>query len=388
MKKTIQVGSSDFKEIITENYYYVDKSLLIKEFIETGAKAILTPRPRRFGKTLNMSMLKYFFDIEKKDETKDLFRGLKIEKEEEIMKKRGRYPVIFLTFKNERYNTFEEFQEGLKTVMMRLYREKIYLLDGERLLEDDKVKFKKVLSGNATHVEYYKALSDLMYYMNVYYDEKVMIFIDEYDGPIQEAYFRGYYDELINVMKVVLTAALKDNDYLEKSLITGILRIAKESIFSGLNNIQVHTMFSYKFSDKFGFTIEEVKELLDYYNLNEKSNEIKEWYNGYTFGRKVIYNPWSVLNYICNNEIGFMPYWINSSSNELIKRLLVKGNDKTKKSLEELMTGNAIAKIIDDQIVMKEIDEDDENLWSFLTLSGYLKPVKSEVIIGRIECEL
>ncbi len=388
MKKNIQVGTSDFREIIKENYYFVDKSLLIKEFIENAAKVILTPRPRRFGKTLNMSMLKYFFDIENKDKNKDLFKGLEIENEEEIMKKQGAYPVIFLTFKNEKHLSFENFQDGIKSVMYNIYMDHYYLLESEKLSQFDKERFKEILDRKGSIVEFSEALSNLMRYLNKHYDKKVIVLIDEYDVPIQESYLRGYYEEAIVLIRNILTAALKDNVYLEKSLVTGILRVAKESIFSGLNNIEVDSILGINFNDKFGFTEEQVINLLEYYNLSEKSDEVKKWYNGYIFGGKIIYNPWSVLNYIKNNEIGFMPYWINSSSNDLIKRLLSNGNEETKKNLEELIKGNSIKKIVDDHVVMKDVEDDEENLWGFLTLSGYLKPVKKELIDGELECEL
>lgn len=388
MKKTIQVGTSNFKEMIEENHYFVDKSLLIKEFVQNGAKVILTPRPRRFGKTLNMSMLKYFFDIENKEENKDLFKGLKIENEKEIMKMQGEYPVIFLSFKNEKYTTFEEFKYGIKSLMMDIYRDNVYLLESDNLIDQDKEKFNSILTGKADMVEYYKALSTLMYYMNIHYNKKVMLFIDEYDVPVQESYLKNYYEEAINVIRIILTAALKDNVYLEKSLVTGILRVAKESIFSGLNNLEVNTILGLNFNNKFGFEEEEVKDLLQYYDLEAKMDEVKNWYNGYMFGGKVIYNPWSVLNYIKNYEQGFMPYWINSSGNELIKRLLSRGTKETKECLEELIKGNTITKIVDDHIVMKEVDEDEENIWSFLTMSGYLKSVKQELIRGKIKCNL
>ncbi|WP_252237947.1 AAA family ATPase [Clostridium sp. VAP51] len=387
MKKSIQVGTSDFREIIKGNYYFVDKSLLIKEFIENAAKVILTPRPRRFGKTLNMSMLKYFFDIEKKDENKDLFKGLEIENEEDIMKMQGAHPVIFLTFKNEKHLSFENLQEGLIILFSDLYREYDYLLESNKILDIDKKEIEKFIAKEVTPIECLNGLNNLMRLLNKHYDKKVIVLIDEYDVPIQESYLRGYYEEAI-LIRNILTAALKDNVYLEKSLVTGILRVAKESIFSGLNNIEVDSILGINFNDKFGFTEEQVKNLLEYYNLSEKSDEVKKWYNGYIFGGKIIYNPWSVLNYIKNNAIGFMPYWINSSSNELIKRLLSNGNEDTKKNLEELIKGNSIKKIVDDHVVMKDVEDDEENLWGFLTLSGYLKPVKKELIDGELECEL
>ncbi len=388
MKKNIQVGTSDFREIIKENYYFVDKSLLIKEFLENSAKVILTPRPRRFGKTLNMSMLKYFFDIENKDENKDLFKGLEIGNEEEIMKMQGAYPVIFLTFKNEKHLSFENLQDGIKSVMYNIYMDHYYLLESEKLSQFDKERFKEILDRKGSIVEFSEALSNLMRYLNKHYNKKVIVLIDEYDVPIQESYLRGYYEEAIVLIRNILTAALKDNVYLEKSLVTGILRVAKESIFSGLNNIEVDSILGINFNDKFGFTEEQVINLLEYYNLSEKIDEVKKWYNGYIFGGKIIYNPWSVLNYIKNNAMGFMPYWVNSSSNDLIKRLLSNGNEDTKKNLEELIKGNSIKKIVDDHVVMKDVEDDEENLWGFLTLSGYLKSVNKELIRGKFNCEL
>ena len=388
MKKTIQVGTSDFKKIIQDNHYFVDKSLIIKEFVENGADVILTPRPRRFGKTLNMSMLKHFFDIENKEENKDLFKGLKIENEKEIMKMQGRYPVIFLSFKDQKHFNFNNLEESISILISHLFRDYEYLLDSEKLSELDKKELKRYMAKEASVIEYSGGLNVLMKFMYKHYNEKIIVLIDEYDVPLQEAFIRGYYEEALVLVRNILTAGLKDNVYLEKALVTGILRVAKESIFSGLNNLEVNTILGLNFNDKFGFEEEEVKDLLQYYDLECKMDEVKNWYNGYMFGGKVIYNPWSVLNYIKNNEQGFMPYWINSSGNELIKRLLSRGTKETKECLEELIKGNAITKIVDDHIVMKDVDEDEENIWSFLTMSGYLKPIKQELIRGKIKCDL
>jgi hypothetical protein len=388
VKKTIQIGTSNFKELIQGNHYFVDKSLLIKEFVQNSAKVVLTPRPRRFGKTLNLSMLSYFFDVAEKAETRDLFNGLKIENEEEIMGLRGEYPVVFVSFKNQKHISYQNFQDGIRIMLSNLYKEHEYLLNSSKLSEFDKDEFREVISRKASISLLSEALSNLMRYLNKHYDKKVMLLVDEYDVPIQEAYLKRYYDEAISLVRNILTAALKDNNYLEKAMVTGILRVAKESIFSGLNNFKVSTILDVKFNDKFGFTEQEVEEILNYYEIQNKISEVKEWYNGYIFGGNVIYNPWSVLNYIDNKEKGFMPYWINSSSNDLIKRLLVKGNRNMKLELEELINGNSINKVVDDNIVMNEVEDSNENIWSFLTLSGYLKPVKTENIEGIIHCEL
>ncbi|AVK47201.1 AAA family ATPase [Clostridium sp. MF28] len=388
MRKNIQIGASDFKELIEGNNFFVDKSLLIKEFIENGAKIILTPRPRRFGKTLNLSMLRYFFDIRTKDDTKDLFKNLKIENEKEIMELQGQYPVIFITFKNQKHISFEDFQDGIKVLLSNLYKEHEYLLYSNKLSEFDKNDFKEIISRKASIGVLYEGISNLMGYMNKHYGKKVMLFIDEYDVPIQEGYLRGYYDNMIVSIRNLLTSALKDNPYVEKSLITGILRVAKESIFSGLNNLDVNTILRYNFNDKFGFTENEVFDLANYYEAVEKIENIKKWYNGYVFAGEVVYNPWSVLNYLKNIKEGFMPYWINSSSNDLIKKLLIKGDKNMKLELEDLIEGKSINKVIDDSIVMSEVEDSNDNIWSFLLLSGYLKAVKTENIRGRLNCEL
>ncbi|WP_252227125.1 MULTISPECIES: AAA family ATPase [unclassified Clostridium] len=388
MKKNISVGLSDFKELIENDNYFVDKSLLIKEFMQNGSKVILTPRPRRFGKTLNLSMLKYFFDIKTKNKTKTLFKGLKIENEDNIMKLQGQYPTIFLTFKNQQYDSYDKFEEGIKLLLANLFENHEYLLESDKLSELDKKKYYDILSKSASFTDTCDGVNFLMKCMHKHYDNRVMLFIDEYDVPIQEGYLKGYYEKMISFMRIMLTCALKDNVYLEKALVTGILRIAKESVFSGLNNLEVDTILGCNFKDKFGFTEYEVEELINYYNLSYDKENVKIWYNGYKFGGETIYNPWSVLNYIKNCGEGFRPYWINSSSNDLIKRLLLKGNSDIKVELEELIRGNSINKIIDDNIIMSEVEESNENLWSFLTLSGYLKSVKTEVKRGRVYCEL
>ncbi len=388
MRKTIQIGTSDFKKLIEGKNYFVDKSLLIKEFIENSADIILTPRPRRFGKTLNLSMLRYFFDIRTKNETKDLFKDLKIENEKEIMKLQGEYPVIFITFKNQKHLSYDDFKIGIQMLLSNLYKEHEYLLESNNLSEFDKADFKEIISRKAPVGIFSEAISNLMMYMNKHYGKKVMLFIDEYDVPIQEAYLRGFYDNMIVLIRNLLTSALKDNPYVEKSLITGILRVVKESIFSGLNNLEVNTLLRKTFNDKFGFTKNEIRELLSYYKHEDDMQNIKKWYNGYIFGGEVIYNPWSVLNYLKNTREGFLPYWINSSSNDLIKRLLLKGDNNIKLELEELIEGNSINKKIDDSIVMAEVEDSNENIWSFLLMSGYLKAVKTENIEGILNCEL
>ena len=372
MKKSIPIGVSDFKKLIEGNYFFIDKSLIIKEFINNGADIILTPRPRRFGKTLNLSMLKYFFDIKMKQDfenskfeiqrenseqtdievdnkltnTRILFNNLNIEKEEDIMKLQGQYPTIFLTFKNEKYQCYEDFKDGITLLLSNLYKEHEYLLKSDKLSSLDKEEYKDMMSRNVSIAYLSNGISMLMGYMNKHYGKKVMLFIDEYDVPIQEGYIKGYYDEMISLIRTMLTSALKDNINVEKAFITGILRVAKESIFSGLNNLEVDTILGYNFNDKFGFTSEEVDNLLRYYEASADLDKIGAWYNGYIFGEQAIYNPWSILNYLKRRNEGFMPYWINSSSNDLIKKLLVKGNQDMKLELESLIKGRVLQKVL------------------------------------------
>lgn len=387
MKKTIPIGLSDFKELIEGNYYFVDKSLIIKEFIEHEGKIILIPRPRRFGKTLNMSMLKYFFDMN--ENNKGLFEGLNIKNYENIMEKQGKNPVIFVTLKDEKYTNWSDFQESITILMSNVYRDYEYLLQSPNLSKFDKEFFIRVLSREASITEITKSLKELTYYLNKHYQSKVMLFIDEYDVPIQEGYLNGYYDEIIGFMRNILGAALKDNVYVEKALITGILRVSKESIFSGLNNLVVENLLGLSFDDKFGFTEDEVDDLLNYYGIAENINNIKSWYNGYRFGNRVIYNPWSIVNYIKEPGEGLRAYWINTSVNDLVKRLLSKGNEEVKKDLETLIEEKAIEKHInDDNVIMTEIEESSENIWSFLLFTGYLKVVNKQNIDGDLVCEL
>lgn len=368
--KRISLGTSDFKEIIDNNFYFIDKTLIVKEFLEDSGKIVLLPRPRRFGKTLNLSILRYF--LEKYDEDRSyLFKGLKIEKETEIMKKQGQYPLIYLTFKDDKHSNFENFIDIFRHKISSLYLSFKYLLDN---IDDiEKVYFNDILYRRSTIGELEISLLKLSEYLNSYHDHKVIILIDEYDTPIHEGYFKNYYAEIIGFMRNFLSAALKDNVNLEKALITGILRVAKESIFSGLNNLAVYSILSEGYSDKFGFTEEETLELLKYYNLDKKLDEFKTWYNGYIFGTTTIYNPWSVLSYISRPDRYFMPYWVNTSENSIIKTLLAQGDEDIKLGLETLYNGGFIETTVNEDIVMSEISEGKENIWSFLLLSGYLK---------------
>jgi hypothetical protein len=279
MVKKIPIGISDFKKLITENYYFIDKSLLIKDIVEDGAEVILIPRPRRFGKTLNMSMLRYFFESTR-DGNSYLFQGLKINDYENIMNMQGKYPVIFLTFKDEKYLSWEKCEEGFSILLSNLYKQFEYLLSSAEILTVEKNEFKKILNKEASIVELSKGLLNLSSYLYKYHKTKVFIFIDEYDVPIQEGYMKDYYSKIIEFMRIFLSGGLKDNPYLEKAVLTGILRVAKESVFSGLNNLEICSILINSYSGFFGFKEEEVEKLCEYYSIESAISEIKKWYNG------------------------------------------------------------------------------------------------------------
>ncbi|MDP4179413.1 MAG: AAA family ATPase [Bacillota bacterium] len=383
--KKIPIGISDFKTIIDENYYYIDKSLFIKEIIDDGAKVILLPRPRRFGKTLNMSMLRYFYEKTEENNGK-LFEALEICKHEEIMSMQAKYPVIYLTFKDEKYSTWEDCRNGIQILISNLYREHEYLLKDDFLDEYQRKNYINVISKEANIVELSKSLSELCHYLYKYHKTKAVILIDEYDVPIQAGFLNNYYDKIIEFMRNFLSSGLKDNIYLEKAVLTGILRVSKESIFSGLNNLKVSTLMRDSYASSFGFIDEEVINILKDFSIDYEIDEVRSWYNGYIFGSKIIYNPWSIINYVDNYKDGFRPYWVNTSSNDLVKKLLTNGGEKIKQELESLVRGEEIVKVVNEDIVMNEIDKSTENVWSFLLFSGYLKVVKQELKNGRTYC--
>ena len=376
--KKIALGNSDFKTIIEDNRYFVDKTLLIKEFLYDSAQIILIPRPRRFGKTLNLSMIRYF--VEKCDENRrHLFNNLLIEKEKDIMKRQGIYPTIYLTFKDEKHNSFDDFEMKLRLFISEIYKNHYYLYEHLKF-DDDKVFFDKTINRKIGKAEIEVALRNLSKYLYEYHGEKVIILIDEYDTPIQYSYFSGIYDETIGFMRNFLSNTLKDNIYLEKAMLTGILRVARESIFSGLNNLEVYSVLREEYSKQFGFTDMEIEKILNDFNIVEQREEFKRWYNGYIFGNTVIYNPWSVLSYLKDKDDYFKPHWVNTSENKIIKTILAKGSEGLKKSFEELLRGNIIETTIDENIVMADRDRDENNIWSFLLMSGYLKVVGKRFI--------
>ena len=385
MMKTISTGTENFKEFIDHNYYYVDKS----DFIESALsdKVVLFTRPRRFGKTLNMSMLQYFLSIKEKDNAY-LFNGLNITKNQEIMKYQNKYPVIFMTFKDMKGLIFDEQIEQFTFLISNIIKEHHELLKSDKLDEDDKNKLEKYRSGESTITEIKNSLLFISRCLKRHYDQKVIILIDEYDVPLQSAYLHNYYDEMTNFMGGVLSSVLKTNDSLEKGILTGCLKTAKESIFTGLNNFTVYSIFNKgKTSRHFGFTQSEIDELLRYYHLEEYQDKIKEWYDGYLFGNVNIYNPWSTLNYIRQiiqeQDDMMASYWANTSGNDIVYNYIKKGNEVLKKEFEELIQGGSVLKTIKPELTYREM-EDIHNIYSFLLFTGYLK-IKERVYDDKQE---
>ena len=370
----IGIGESDFKSLRIKNYYYIDKTMYIKDIIDNSSKVVLVTRPRRFGKTLNISMLKYYFDCRQKDNRK-LFNGLKImEQEEKYTSKLGAYPVIYLTLKDAGLMTYEMMIMQLKTIMMEVFYEHKELLEGE-MSEGERTIFNKILSANATDVDLLNSLKMLSKIMYQYYDKPVMLLLDEYDVPLQNAYVEGYYDEAVKFFKTFYGVTFKDNPYLEKTVITGVSRVAKESIFSGANNFKVYTVLDNEFADDFGITEQEMDKVIEDFEVQDDKEEIKRWYDGYKIGEvEGIYNPWSILNYLTDRKL--MPYWVNTSSNDLIK-LILKNSETVKEKIERLLKDEAIEVKIDLETVIVGIENNEDNIWGLMLGTGYLKVVET-----------
>ena len=371
-KKAVPVGIEDFERIINEDYYYVDKTILIEELLINRAPVTLFTRPRRFGKTLNMSMLKYFFDVKDKEENKKLFENLKVS-DSEYMSEQGKYPVIFISLKDLKGNTWEECLKRLKLFIFDLYAEFEYIR--EKMNEWDKRKFEKMLyeKEDADYIMSLKFLADSLY---KYYREKVIILIDEYDAPIINAFDKGYYNEAINFFQTFYSSALKTNNSLKYGVLTGITRIIKEGIFSGLNNLKVDTILNKKYSEYFGLLESEVIEMLDYFGMKYKIEEVKEWYNGYLFGESEVYNPWSIVNYIDNGEI--KAYWANVSGNTLLENMLDHAGESVYDDLKRFTDGESIEKYISDGTTIKSLLSNDDEIWQLLLYSGYLTKAKNQ----------
>ncbi len=376
MAKTVGIGIQSFEKLITRRCFYIDKTDFIREWWENEDDVTLIARPRRFGKTLNMDMVERFFSVEYAGQGR-IFEGLSIWKDEKFRKFQGTRPVIFLSFADIKANNFSLAREKICMAIQKLYSRFDFLLASQTLKEDEERFFRKVFSG-MTDSAAACSLRELACYLSRYYGEKVIILLDEYDTPLQEAWVHGYWEEMAEFIRGLFNSTFKTNPYVERSVMTGITRVSKESIFSDLNNLEVVTTTSEKYETSFGFTQEEVWEALKEYGLYDKRQKVRDWYDGFTFGRRQdIYNPWSILNFLDKKRLSM--YWANTSSNSLVDRLIRRGSRDIKMEMEELLKGGVLQTGIDEQIIFSQLDGREDAVWSLLLASGYLR-VKSYVV--------
>lgn len=368
--KTISIGKQDFASLREHNCFYIDKTDFIKEWWNSQDDVTLITRPRRFGKTLNMSMVECFFSV-KYAKRLDLFEGLSIEKNAGLRKLQGTYPVLFLSFAAVKTNTYENARRQICSLIASLYDENMYLLNGDTLNEREKKRFQAV-TPEMNDADAVMALQNLCLFLSKYYGKKVIVLLDEYDTPLQESYAYGYWRELTAFTRSLFNATFKTNPYLERAIMTGITRVSKESIFSDLNNLEVITTTSEKYATSFGFTESEVFTALDEAGMSDQCDVVKKWYDGFVFGgKKDIYNPWSITNFLDKRKIDI--YWANTSSNSLIGHLIQRGNSAIKEAMEDLLSGKELVTEIDEQIVFDQLDDNMTAIWSLLLSSGYLK---------------
>ena len=366
-KVKLPVGISDFKDVIENNYYYFDKTKFIENILEDGSKVKLFTRPRRFGKTLNISMLKYFFNVKNKYENKKLFENLEISKSE-YFEKQGNYPVISISFRNYEKENWENGFKAIKGIVKRLYSDYKFLT--EKMDEIEIEEFNSVRRG-LDSVEWEASLINLSKYLYEYYGKKVVVLIDEYDQPIIDSYVKGYYDKAISFFKSFYGLVLKDNEYLEMGVMTGILRVAKENIFSGLNNLEVHTILDSEFTEYFGVMENEVENSLKDFELEYELDDVQKWYNGYLFGNRKVYNPWSIINFLKRGKL--KPYWVNTSGNGLIKLYLQKLKNEIFEDFSKLLNKESIFKRINDNMTFGNLEANfEKNIWNLFFHSGYL----------------
>ncbi|OSA99470.1 UNVERIFIED_ORG: AAA family ATPase [Clostridium botulinum] len=376
--KPLPIGVDNFEKLITRDYYYIDKTLLIKDLLDNKADVNLFTRPRRFGKTLNMSMLQYYFEKREKNNSY-LFENLNImEAGEEYVSHMGQYPVINLSLKSAKQPNFELAYISIARRIAEEYKRHEYILKSENL-KNEKERFLKILKEQGDEGDYTDSIFFLSQCLEKYHNKKVIILIDEYDVPLENAFFEGFYDKMIAFLRSLFESALKTNSSLEFSVITGCLRISRESIFTGLNNLNIVSILNDRYAEHFGFTDDEVKKILKDYKLEEKYSIIKEWYNGYIFGSTNVYNPWSVVKYVYDllPNINVFPssYWANTSSNSIVKSLIEKADSVTKKEIELLIEGKTIEKRVHEDITYDEMYDSMENLWNFMFFTGYFKKV-------------
>jgi hypothetical protein len=377
MPLPIPIGIDDFRALREGRLEYVDKSHLIREIVDkTGVQVVLLPRPRRFGKTLNLSMLRYFFEKSEEDRS-PLFQDLSIWQAGDAYRAHfQRYPVIHLTLKDLKYERFEDCWGGLRKKIEVLFREHLYLLEGGRLNEWEVKDYRAILDGTAEKVVYYRALLDLSSHLHHHHGEKVIILIDEYDEPIHAGYLSGYTPQILEVLRVFLGMGLKGNEHLHKAVLTGILRVAKENLFSGLNNLAVYSLLSHHFNTCFGFTEAEVVSLLERSERTDRLSAVRAWYNGYLFGGEVIYNPWSVLSFLQAEDGEPEPFWLSTSSNDLIRELIERNALRLQPAFEVLLSGGSIERVLEENVPLTELTDNDDALWSLLVFAGYLKAEK------------
>ena len=381
--KPLPIGVEDFKRLVDNEYYFVDKTPMIKELLENKETVNLFTRPRRFGKTLNMSMLQRFFEATEKSNAY-LFDGLKIAAYPEYMVYQGQYPVISISLKSMKRASYQEaYFEYVKLLSDEFERHEI-ILQSDAVSEEDKLEFQKIKKRIAEPKEYNSAVKLLSKCLQKVYQKNVIILIDEYDVPLENAYHEGFYDDMTNLIRSCFESALKTNPSLEFAVLTGCLRVSRESIFTGLNNLKTYSITKNKFSQYFGFTQEEMKEILQAFSLEQYAGTIANWYDGYRFGLTEIYNPWSVLNcidsYLQNDMVACEPYWSNTSSNRIVKRLIEESNERTKSMVEELINGTPIHTQIFEDVTYGTIDVNQDYIWSFLLFTGYLKIISCETI--------
>ncbi len=387
MARTVGIGHQDFEKVRVKNNFYIDKTDFIREWWEADDEVTLITRPRRFGKTLTMSMVEKFFSVNYAGRGK-IFEGLSIWQDEKYRRLQGTFPVISLSFANVKEKDYVTTIQRISQIVTELYNDSRFLLEGDLLSEEEKEYFRGI-SMNMTEVTATMAIHRLSKFLYQYYGKKVIILLDEYDTPMQEAYVNGFWDELVAFTRSMFNAAFKTNPYLERAIMTGITRVSKESIFSDLNHLEVITTTSEKYAESFGFTEDEVFASLDEYGLSDRKDEVKRWYDGFTFGSRTdIYNPWSIINYLDKKRIGV--YWANTSSNSLVGKLLREGNKNVKQNFEELLQGRSLRMEVDEQIIYNQLSERKDAVWSLLLAGGYLKVAGMEYIerTGGWECSL
>ena len=370
--RRIPIGISDYKEVIDEGFYYVDKTDFIRELLENGSKITLLPRPRRFGKTLNLSMLRYFFEKTDGNVFRPLFDGKRIREWKDFDKHQGQYPVIMLTLKDCKADTFDKALELVASELQKEFFRHKYLLDSPVMDSTYRPIFQSLLEGNPGEVRMQRSLLLLSELLTAHWGMPPLVLLDEYDTPIHVSFDKGYYDRMIVFMRNFMSMVFKDNTSVFRGVITGILRVSKESIFSGLNNIDVDTLLDRPMCTAFGFTQVDVDTLLDSYSLGDQKSEVKHWYNGYLFGNEVVYNPWSVLNYINKGGV-FAPYWVNTGSDVLLRHLIAEGPSQVRKGIETLVQGGSLCSVINDKLAFPDLLSSASNIWSFMLFSGYLK---------------